>query len=101
MLEVVRETVNRYGQHRAFGGLAISLSSDGFTQLPPLDWALDDATISRFEQATGITIAATGPERFAARYEVLSNQYEEASQLACRASRRVLWPHGRNGPRQF
>jgi hypothetical protein len=77
ILAIVRETVNRYGRHRSFGGLAINLTSDGYTQLPPLEWALDDATISRFEQATGITIAATGPERFAARYEVLSSQYKD------------------------
>ena len=77
MLDVVREFVTRYGNHTAFGGLAIQLSGDGYAQLPPLEWGMDDATIARFEQARGIALTATGPNRFAARYEVLSSQYAD------------------------
>jgi hypothetical protein len=77
MLDVVREFVTRYGNHTAFGGMAIQLSGDGYAQLPPLEWGMDDATIARFEQARGIALTATGPDRFATRYEVLSSQYAD------------------------
>ncbi len=77
ILGIVRNLVARYGNHAAFGGLAVQLSSDGYAQLPPLEWGMDDATIARFERATGIALTATGPGRFAARSELLSNQHAE------------------------
>jgi hypothetical protein len=74
MLESVRDLVERYGRHAAFAGLAIQLSSDGYAQLPPLDWGLDDATIARFARDKNIRLPDVGPDRFAARYKLLAGQ---------------------------
>jgi hypothetical protein len=78
VLEVVRELVERYGHHTAFAGLSIQLSANGYAQLPPLDWGLDDATIARFEHDTGIQLAATGPNRFAERHALLTREHVDA-----------------------
>ena len=67
MLEVVRELVARCTDHPSFGGLALTLSPDGFAQLPGSDWGLDDRTVARFEQATQVQISAEGPRRYAQR----------------------------------
>jgi hypothetical protein len=72
MLGVVQEIVDRCGAHSAFGGLAVQLTSNGFSQLPPLEWGLDDATIARFTHDTGIQIAASGTNRFAERQAALA-----------------------------
>lgn len=77
MLDTMAELVGRYGHHRSFGGMAVQLTSDGYSQLPPFGWGLDDATIARFEQATGVVMNSAGPERFAARHELLANQYAD------------------------
>jgi hypothetical protein len=78
MLEVVSELVDRYDHHPALAGVSVQLSSRGYAQLPPLAWGLDDATISRFQQDTGVQIAAAGPNRFAARYALVAGQHAEA-----------------------
>ncbi len=78
VLHVVRELVDRYGKHTALGGLAIQLSANGYGQLPPLDWGLDDATIARFERDTGIKLAAVGPNRFAARRALVTRDHADA-----------------------
>ncbi|MCI0333223.1 MAG: hypothetical protein L0228_08380 [Planctomycetes bacterium] len=78
VLQVVQELVDRYGKHTAFAGLAIQLSANGYGQLPPLDWGLDDATIARFERDTGIALAADGPNRFAARHALVTRDHAEA-----------------------
>jgi hypothetical protein len=78
VLKIVAEIVGRYGNHAAFGGLAVQLNGDGYMQLPPPEWGLDDVTIARFERATGISVAATGPERFAARHELIVSQYADS-----------------------
>ena len=78
MLQVAQDLIGRYGRHAALGGLAVQLSGDGYAQLPTADWGLDDATISRFQQMTGIIIPAKGPERFRMRYEALVTQHSEA-----------------------
>ena len=48
MQNVIREIVTRYGKHASFGGVAINLRPDGFTQLPDENWGVDPATWSRF-----------------------------------------------------
>ncbi|MFO0788365.1 MAG: family 10 glycosylhydrolase [Pirellulales bacterium] len=78
MLAVVTEIVQRYGRHPSFGGVAIQLTSNGYTQLPPLDWGLDDATVERFAQDTGVRIAGPGPNRFAARAAALAGPNADA-----------------------
>ncbi len=75
MLDVVRELVGRYSHHPSFAGVAIRLSADGYAQLPGPDWGMDDATIARFEQDTGVKLAASGPERFARRAALLAAEY--------------------------
>lgn len=78
MLRIVNELTERYGHHPSFKGIVIQLSASGYAQLPPLEWGFDDATISRFTQDTGISISATGPQRFAARHAALTQQNSEA-----------------------
>ncbi|MEO7403674.1 MAG: hypothetical protein ABIU95_08405, partial [Burkholderiales bacterium] len=78
MLDVVSDLVKRYGKHPAFGGMAIQLSSDGYAQLPGLEWGLDDATVERFQLATGLQLNATGPNRFAVRLAALMGPNADA-----------------------
>ncbi len=78
MLALVDEVKQRYGGHPAFGGIAVQLSSDGYSQLPPLEWGLDDATIERFTRDTAITLAGPGPNRFAARQAALTGPHAAA-----------------------
>ncbi|MGE0533906.1 MAG: family 10 glycosylhydrolase [Pirellulales bacterium] len=77
MLDVIGELVDRYGGHPSFGGVAVALSADSSAQLPGLDWGYDDATIARFEQATGLELTARGPERFAQRAALLNGQHRQ------------------------
>ena len=80
MLGVVNELVERYGRHPSFGGLAIQLSADGYGQLPGADWAYDDNTVERFvkdarvDERDAKALLVTGPERFAARDELLGDK---------------------------
>jgi hypothetical protein len=78
VIRAIGEMVARYGKHTSFSGLAVQLSGRGYTQLPPLDWGLDDATIGRFEGDTGIQLAASGPGRFAARRAQLTGEHMAA-----------------------
>ena len=77
MLDVVGELVDRYAAHPSFGGVAVALSADGCAQLPGLDWGYDDATIARFEQATGLELTARGAQRFAQRAALLNGQHRQ------------------------
>jgi hypothetical protein len=61
MLSAVRELVRRYAGHAAFRGLALRLSAYGYAQLPGPDWGMDDATIARFEQDTGVRVPGGDP----------------------------------------
>jgi hypothetical protein len=73
MLESVGETIARYDQHRSFAGLAVRLSSDGYAQLPSLEWGMDDTTIARFSRETGVQLPEVHPEeRFQARAKLLT-----------------------------
>jgi hypothetical protein len=78
LLDTVRDLSQRYGAHRAFSGVAIQLSSDGYGQLPPLDWGLDDVTIARFERDAGVHLDAIGDQRFEARSKLLAGQHAAA-----------------------
>ncbi|MGQ9575254.1 MAG: family 10 glycosylhydrolase [Thermoguttaceae bacterium] len=72
MLSVIRELASTYGQHPAFGGLAVQLSASGYAQLPGPEWGLDDVTVALFEKDTNLRLPEGGPERFARRAEALS-----------------------------
>ncbi|MBN1908229.1 MAG: family 10 glycosylhydrolase [Pirellulales bacterium] len=76
MLAATRELVERYAsRHESFGGLAVQLSGYGFAQLPGPQWGLDDTTLARFEQETGIHVPrGSGPNRYAQRWEFLLHQ---------------------------
>jgi hypothetical protein len=79
VLAVLRELVERYGRHPAFGGLAVRLSAYGYAQLPGPEWGMDDATIARFAHDSGLVVPGEGATRFAARNAfLLSDAHREA-----------------------
>src|SRR5207249_188713 len=41
VLDLVRELLERYASHPAFGGVAFELSPDSFLQLPGIEWGYD------------------------------------------------------------
>jgi len=45
---VIDELVERYQHHRSFGGLAIQMSSETYSQLPGPQWGTDQQTFDRF-----------------------------------------------------
>lgn len=80
MLEVVRDLMERYGHHRSMAGLAVQLSSRGYTVLPDLNWGLDDKTVTRFTKDTGTVLLDDGINRFAARQTFLLGEHVDAWQ---------------------
>lgn len=56
ILGVVREVVERYGNHPSFGGLALHLPPTSFARLPGAAWGLDDQTLARFARDSGLTL---------------------------------------------
>ncbi len=78
LLDVIRELVTKCESHRSFAGLAIQLSPNGYAQLPPVEWGLDDVTIAQFTQDTGIRIDSSGETRFADRHAALTGPHLEA-----------------------
>jgi hypothetical protein len=78
IIEKVNDVLANYGNHPALAGVAVQLSSHGYAQLPPPEWGLDDATVSRFEREAGIEIGGVGPERFRTRYELIAGQHSDA-----------------------
>lgn len=85
MLEVVRELVARYAGHPSFRGLALRLSAYGYAQLPGPEWGLDDGTLARFENDTGLKLPGEGEKRFAARAAFLASDEHRARWLQWRA----------------
>ncbi|MCO6454412.1 MAG: hypothetical protein J5I93_03770 [Pirellulaceae bacterium] len=71
MRRVVDELVARYAHHPSFGGIALQLGPETYTQFPGLLWGLDDQTIARFEQQRKVDVPGSGPGRFAQRAEYL------------------------------
>ena len=101
MLENVRDMIERYGRHPAFAGLAIQLSSVGYAQLPPLEWGLDDTTFARFARDKGIQLPDDGPDRFDARYKLLTGPQAAAwRSWRTPTSQRILRPACRAYSRQ-
>jgi hypothetical protein len=86
MLDVVREIVERYGRHAAMAGLGLRLSAYGYAQLPGPDWGMDDATIARFEQATGLNVPGQGPSRFGDRAAFLNGPEHRRKWIEWRAA---------------
>ena len=48
VLQIVREIIDRYGDHPSFAGLAVDLSGQGCTVFPGAAWGCDPATYQRF-----------------------------------------------------
>ena len=71
MLAVADEVIERYRHHPSFAGLAVSLSGNGYAQLPGPDWGYDDDTVARFARDKKIEVPAQGADRFTQRAEVL------------------------------
>ncbi|MBN1394363.1 MAG: hypothetical protein JW959_05025 [Pirellulales bacterium] len=86
MLGALRELAVRYAEHPSFAGLSLRLSADGYAQLPGPDWGLDDATIARFQRATGLRVPGAGPRRFARRAEFLAAGSNRRAWLQWRAA---------------
>lgn len=78
ILDLVRDLIQRYGQHPALAGVAVQLSADGYAQLPDLEWGLDDATIAQFQRDTGVRVPGEGPNRFAVRRAALTGEHADA-----------------------
>lgn len=74
-LDFVHQLATRYGRHPSFQLLAVKLSARGYGVLPGLEWGLDDVTVNRFEQETGVRLGAGGPDRFAQRHALLTGKY--------------------------
>jgi hypothetical protein len=74
MVRVVREVVARYGRHASLRGIGLQLSGHGYAQLVEPHWGLDDETVRRFTQDTGIEVPGSGPGRFAIRGKFLRGQ---------------------------
>ncbi len=85
MLSVIREIVTRYGDHPSFAGVTVALAPDGFSQLPDVDWGLDDATVSRFQEA----LTSRRPDAVAADF---------AQQLRHLAQREIMLPPDKRSP---
>lgn len=63
MIAVVREIAARYGNHPSFGGVSITMTPDGYSQLPDVNWGLDPITLQEFKQDTGANLPANGSIR--------------------------------------
>jgi len=74
--EVLREIVERYGEHPSLAGVAVILSADGYAQLPGVEWGLDAQTLARFARETR-TVLPEGVEeqRQAVLHEPLRRQW--------------------------
>ncbi|MGQ9562194.1 MAG: family 10 glycosylhydrolase [Thermogutta sp.] len=75
LLAIVRELAGRYERHASFYGLAIQISAFGYAQLPGPEWGMDDETISRFTEETGIQLQVAGPNRYQERAQLLTGPY--------------------------
>ncbi|MGB9690345.1 family 10 glycosylhydrolase, partial [Thermogutta sp.] len=75
ILNLIHEFADRYGQHPSLAGLGLQVSAYGYMQLPGPQWGMDDETVARFCEETGITIEATGDDRYQKRAELLLGQY--------------------------
>jgi hypothetical protein len=86
MLRVLHELAARYAKHPSFTGLALRLSPDGYAQLPGAEWALDDATMARFVQETGVQVPGTGTQRYARRAAFFAEEPQRRTWLEWRAA---------------
>ena len=94
MQRVIDELVERYQHHPSFGGLAIQMSSETYSQLPGPQWGTDQQTFDRFIQQSDSAADSTktglperikyinGPNRqkwLSWRGQVMANFYHDIS----------------------
>lgn len=86
MLDVAREIIENYAKHESFAGLAVQLAGYGYAQLPGAEWGMDDATVARFSQETGVAVPnGRGARRFAQRRDFLLAEANRRQWLTWRA----------------
>ncbi|NOY83191.1 MAG: hypothetical protein GXP31_19530 [Kiritimatiellaeota bacterium] len=95
-MDVVREIRDRYSGCKAVVGMEMVVSNwyapgfgmRGFLDLLPIEIGYSDYTVGLFERETGIrlSVAGSGPERFAQRYSLLTGKHK-ATWLAWRAAK--------------
>ncbi|MGW8256079.1 MAG: family 10 glycosylhydrolase [Thermoguttaceae bacterium] len=85
MLNVLAEVAERYAQHPSFAGIGVQLSHNGYAQLPDAAWGMDDLTIKRFTQQTGVNVPGQGRGRFAKRAAFLTQENNRQVWLEWRA----------------
>lgn len=75
LLGVIRELATRYARHASFYGLGIQVSAYGYAQLPGPEWGMDDETIARFSEETGIQVQVSEGNRYQERARLLLGPY--------------------------
>lgn len=70
--EIVAELATRASARKSFAGIALQITAGDCLQLAGPQWGYDDATFAAFARFAEIEAPeAAGPQRFAARYELL------------------------------
>lgn len=77
VIEFIAEAARRYAGYPAFKGIYINMWHATMLWFGSLESGYDDYTAALFERETGIQLGAQGPERFAARYQILTGQNRE------------------------
>ena len=79
-LQIIEELATRCGSHPSFSGIAIQFSGHASTQLPGLEWGMDDQTVKKFSLDTGIQVPGKGKgkDRFRARTQFLLGESRDA-----------------------
>lgn len=75
LLGLIHEFAARYGNHASFAGLGLQISAYGFLQLPGPEWGMDDDTVARFSEETGISLEIAGENRYQERARLLLGPY--------------------------
>ncbi len=80
IIAFVREIAERYGKHRSFKGIALTMWAPTMIWFGSLHSGYDDFTIGLFEQETGVRVPVDpgAPDRFSKRYDFLIFQCRDA-----------------------
>lgn len=55
MVNVLQELLDRYSHHPSFGGVAIHMSPEGYTQFPDHEWGADPISLGQFQKQRRIS----------------------------------------------
>lgn len=80
ILDFLREIGTRYGTHRSFKGVALTMWAPTMIWFGSLHSGYDDLTVGMFERETGIAVPMDplAPDRFSQRYDFLTLRCREA-----------------------